>query len=512
MKQALDSGRYSYVPFYCLGEGADTQYPPVMPTPITGAPLTQTTPAPYVQLRAPPFTSASTSMSTDHPTSAQRTQTLQPLTSAPPAAGMPAGEIGLSSNPSNYPKNGFTAPRPGSSISHGSVHTTTSSMSSGRASVLGSSSSLAHHTPAGVASASLRTSSSTGTASTEEATVSNLLNSTTRNITQPQVRAVAAPEVPPATTTTTAMPAPMAVLRRPGMKSPWPGNEGGEAGAQEEGARRPHKFGMLGRPMRVASVDPESAGGSGAAHEDAMFNQGPSSLTRAREPMTTPAPLPPPPFSTPGPSAGMPQMNTAVTASRPSSAARPRSLETPLASISGGLAEATSLPSAAPKQLVLEDGPDGAAEEATARMTGRDGAGAGFRAPGPSLAAISEDPGATVPLSRPVMGPPPPVPAVAVLYPLQQHKVPQMPPQQQQQQQYQQQQQQQRVMQPPPPQPVQSRGPPRPQSSSSKFSSLESINITVRNYRKCLLSRLGGNTHSRRKFPPLFLLLSLSLS
>ena len=229
---------------------------------------------------------------------------------------------------------------------------------------------------------------------------------------------------------------------------------------------------MLGRPMRVASVEPEGTApattGSGGALGGAT-----------RELSATPSghgniPLPPP-SNTPVLSTNHQHLqqqmpNTLNTSSGngifpTNSAARPAKLQTPLTSLQGAT-PVSATPAAATKQLVLEDGPDGAAEEATARVTSRDGGdGAGYRAAGLSLAAISEDPGATVPLSRPVMGPPPPVASASagMRQPLQPHR-PMAQPQPQQQQQS--------VMPPPPPQQPQARIPSRPSSSSSKFASI----------------------------------------
>ena len=266
-------------------------------------------------------------------------------------------------------------------------------------------------TPAGVYSASLRTGSSAGTTSSEEATVSNLRGAHT---TQPLTGGIVTVSL------------------------------GGTGGGEDMGGKRPSqppttnsKFGSLGKAMRVAS-------GTGTGNNGTSDNGGGHLTSTSVEYI---APVPPAGAVTPAA-----QFRTPGGA--PVSAIRPRLMHTPLITLreapektplqqpSAGGRAAIAAAAAAPRQLVLEDGPAAAMEEPTARVRQQSTVS--------SLVGIPEDPGATVPLSRPV------VPTVV-----------QPPPPQQQQQ------QQRNVDMPPPPRPAVATRPQAPAPpSTSKFYSI----------------------------------------
>jgi len=391
-----------------------------------------------VQLHAPPFISNGTVPSMDHHTTSRSV--------------IPSASVALSA---------AVGSRPALSTGMASCHTSSSGNSRPPTATIQASSNHHHNTPGGVYSASLRTGSSAGTASSEEATVSNLSGggvgahvSTRQPVTEGSV--------PPSDR--------VEDLKRPSQPVPTTHS----------------KFGSLGKPKRIAH-----SGGGGGGHSTNSSIENVASIPPSGANATTPAAQ----FKTPG---GISSSMQKLGPGHPASAVRPRLMHTPLITLkevpektplrqqqqppSGSSIQAkttiSALAAAAPRQLVLEDGPAEAMEEATAVQGGR----SQQQHYGAPLAGIPEDPAATVPLSRHV------VPATTVLP---------LPPRQQQVQ---------KTMDMPPPPLAVARPPPPPAPAQPAAPSTSTSNrriieddesVTVRNIRYTKLECVGRGGSSK---------------
>ncbi|KAL4539201.1 hypothetical protein Ndes2526B_g02541 [Nannochloris sp. 'desiccata'] len=447
-RQKLQDGCYSYAPFYRL-EGAED--PAATPRPLSTAAQRQpqqpqTTPGgPFVQLRQPPFISSGPMHSADQPTTSRSV--------------VPSASVAISA---------AVGSGPASSLSMASCHTNSSANSRPPTATIHASSTHHHGTPGGVYSASLRTGSSAGTASSEEATVSNL-----------RAGAAHTSTAQPLTGGIVALGGGVEELKRPPSQPPPTAHS---------------KFGSLGKPMRIAHSGGSAldSGGAGGGHSTSSSIENGASLPPSCA--VTPAAQ----FRTPGEiSSSMQKLG----AGHPTSALRPRLMHTPLITLmevpektplqqqqqpcASGIQTITADPAqaAGPRQLVLEDGPTAALEEPAALKVRSHQQQFGV-----PLVGIPEDPAATVPLSRPV------VPAPIVVPP---------PPQQQQVQKS--------VIMPPPP-PVVTRPPPVPApaaptpaaaalppstSTSSRRVIEDEESVTVRNIRYTKLECVGRGGSSK---------------
>jgi serine/threonine-protein kinase TTK/MPS1 len=405
-RQKLQDGCYSYAPFYRL-EGAED--PAATPRPFSTAPQPQqqqqpqqqpqTTPGGlFVQLRAPPFISKASGHSVEQDTSISRP-------SVP--------YISNTNDPSTLPKPLTAISRPASSLS---CHSNSSG--SRPSTTITQVHQHQHGTPGGVYSASLRTGSSAGTASSEEATVSNLRGSGRGNniahTTQPLTGGI--------------LPSSSMVEEGKRPSQPLPTTH--------------TKFSSLGKPMRVANSGGGGGNGGGTAGENGGGHLTSSSIEYIA-PLSIPSGsiTPAAQFRTPG---GVSTSIQKSVAGAPASALRPRLMHTPLvtlmevpektpvqkqqqqqAAVSGRADAAAAAASAAGlRQLVLEDGPTTAMEGPTAQKVQRpppqQQQQQQQQSSGLSLVGIPEDPGATVPQSRPV--------APAVVVPQPQRNMPPPPP------------------------------------------------------------------------------------
>jgi serine/threonine-protein kinase TTK/MPS1 len=281
--------------------------------------------------------------------------------------------------------------RPASSVS---CHTSSSSGNSRPPPTI-QATSTHQGTPGGVYSASLRTGSSAGTASSEEATVSNL-------------RGGGGSAGAHSTTTTQPLTGGIVTLG---------GGSGFDRPSQPQQPTTHSKFGSLGRPMRVASsstaVENGCTTGAGTAHLTST-----SIEYVAPVPLTGNAVTPAAQFRTPGgisASSSLQKNQGHHLHHQPASALRPRLMHTPLITLmevpektplqkptaSASTANAAvSNVAAGVRQLVLEDDhrPTASIIEAPTAAKVRQQQQSGV-----SLGEIPEDLGATVPLSRPVV-------------------------------------------------------------------------------------------------------------